>query len=367
MIPFFDTKQENIPYREAIDKAIESVLDSGIYLLGEQTDAFEREFSQYNKIDHTVSVGSGTAALTLMFQASMHLAMLEPGDEVIVPTNSFTASAMAISQAGLQPVFADVDPVTLNLSQQALQSALTENTRAVLAVHLCGQSCNIDLLNTFCQENNLLLYEDAAQSLGAQWQGQLSGSHGIASAFSFYPTKNLGSLGNAGAVATRSAELATTIRKLRNYGGIEKYSHELVGSNSRVDEFQAAVLRVKLPFVNHAIARRCEIAKRYNEHINSDIVSLPHYPYEATSHTWHLYMVRSAHRSKIINYLRKQDIHCGIHYPVCIHKQEAYSSAKQKSLPHAERAAEEIFSLPNFAALTDSQVSTVVDAINRYA
>lgn len=367
MIPFFDTKQENAPHREAIDEAIRTVLDSGIYLLGEQTDAFEREFSQYNKIDHTVSVGSGTAALDLMFQASLHLALLEPGDEVIVPANSFTASAMAISQAGLQPVFADVDPVTLNLSQQALENALTKNTRAVLAVHLCGQSCNIDLLNTFCQKNNLLLYEDAAQSLGAQWQGQLSGSHGIASAFSFYPTKNLGSLGNAGAVATGSAELATTVRKLRNYGGIEKYSHELVGSNSRVDEFQAAVLRVKLPFVNRAIARRREIAKRYNEHINSDIVSLPHYPSDTTSHTWHLYMARSAYRSEIMDYLRKQDIHCGIHYPVCIHKQEAYKSAGYKSLPYAELAAEQIFSLPNFSSLTDSQISTVVDAINRYA
>ena len=204
MIPVFDAKQENAPYREAVEKAIRQVIDSGCYLFGEQLEAFEHEFSQYCEVEHAVGVGSGSDAISLMLQAGLQLGMFEPGDEIIVPTNSFTASAMSISRAGLQPAYADVDPVTLNLSQEGVEDALTNKTRAIMAVHLYGQICDMDMLRELCKKHNLYLFEDAAQALGARWHGQPAGSHGVATAFSFYPTKILGAFGDAGATEVRA-------------------------------------------------------------------------------------------------------------------------------------------------------------------
>ncbi len=366
MIPFFDAKLENSLYEAAIEKAIRQVIDSGCYLLGEQLEMFEYEFSQYCDVKYTIGVGSGTEAIILMLEAALQIGMLELGDEIIVPTNSFTASAMSISRAGLQPVFADVDPVSLNLSREAVENALTGKTRAILAVHLYGQICNMDMLSALCKEHDLYLFEDTAQALGARWQGQTAGSHGVAAAFSFYPTKNLGCLGDAGAITTSHTELASVLVKLRNYGSSTKYNHEIIGANSRIDEFQASILRVKLPYVNRAMKRRCQIALVYNDSIENNSLVLPVLPVDIENHSWHLYVARCQNRDEFVNFLNKHEIECGIHYPKCIHEQVAYSKYGQQSLPYAESAAKEVFSLPISASLSNQQLSIIIDRINQF-
>ena len=345
-IPLMDIKATNAGYRDEIDAAIKQVLDSGWYLLGEQLAGFEREFADFCGVEHAIGVGNGLDALVLIFEGYKALGKLQDGDEVIVPVNSFIASALAVSRAGLTPVFVDSDPETYLLSLDDAAARITPRCKAILPVHLYGRVCDMDAVNRFAKQHGLLVVEDAAQAHGAKWQGKRTGSLGDAAGFSFYPAKNLGALGDGGGVTTNDPELARTIKKLRNYGSETKYVHELKGVNSRLDEIHAAVLRVKLRHLDADTERRRVLAEGLNASLTTADLILPEHPAEREAHAWHLFVVRSNTREKFIAQMAAQGIECGIHYPIPIHHQAAYSECKHLSFPVAEAQASDLVSLP---------------------
>ena len=359
---FHDGLEDNRPYRAAIDRAIAEVLDGGRYILGTQGEAFERELAAYCGTAHAIGVGNGLEALGLVFEGYKTLGKIREGDEVLVPANSFVASALAVSRAGLVPAFCDVDASTHNIGEETLRAALTPRTKAVLAVHLYGRICDMAMVTRFAAEHGLLVVEDAAQAIGARWQGRAAGSLGGAAAFSFYPTKSLGALGDGGAITTSDAELAQLLRALRNYGGVEKYHHEHRGTNTRLDEIQAAVLRVKLPHLDRAIERKRAIARRYAAAFAATSLQPPSLPSDASNHSWHLFVARTARRDEFVARMRADDIVCGVHYPAPIHHQPAYAASRQVPLPEAERASREVVSLPMGASLIDADVERVIGA-----
>jgi len=350
-IPLMDIKATNEAYRDEIDAAIKEVLDSGWYILGEQLKNFEREFADYCGVDHAIGVGNGLDALVLILEAYKVMGKLEDGDEVIVPVNSFVASALAVSRAGLSPRFVDADPETYLLSLDAAAQQITPLTKAIMPVHLYGRVCDMDTMNAFAKQHDLLVIEDAAQAHGAKWQGERTGSLGDAAGFSFYPAKNLGAIGDGGAVTTNNAELAKTIQKLRNYGSETKYVHELKGVNSRLDEIQAAVIRVKLRHLDRDTEQRRLLAESLNEKLASRDLVLPQHPSEREAHAWHLYVVRSNKRDEFMDEMAAKGIECGIHYPIPIHYQEAYSECKHLSFPVAASQAGELVSMPLSAGI----------------
>jgi len=345
-IPLMDIKAVNEQYRPEIDAAIKEVLDSGWYIMGTQLEAFEREFADYCGVDHAIGVGNGLEALVLIFEAYKVLGKLKDGDEVIVPANSFIASALAVSRAGLTPRLVDIDPDTYLLSLDDAEERFTEKTKAILPVHLYGRVCDMDAVNAFAKKHDLLVVEDSAQAHGARWKGKRTGNLGDAAGFSFYPAKNLGALGDGGAVTTNDPELASVIRKLRNYGSETKYVHELKGGNSRLDEIHAAVLRVKLRYLDEETERRRVMAEQLSLKLASHDLTLPSYPEERESHAWHLYVVRSAQRDVFMQTMAERGIETGIHYPTPIHQQGAYSELNHLSFPVADTQAEELVSLP---------------------
>jgi dTDP-4-amino-4,6-dideoxygalactose transaminase len=363
-IAFIDLRRLN--ERFDIANAVSAVLQSGTYLHGVEVDSFEKEFARYTGTDHCVAVANGLDALRLTLRAWISLGLIANGDEVLVPANSFVASALAVTECGLRVRFADVSPITSNVTVGTVEKALTQRTRVVMPVHLYGQIADIERIKNLCVTRNLLLLEDAAQAHGARISSNHAGSFGNAGAYSFYPTKNLGALGDAGCVVTNDESLAMRVRSIANYGSSRKYWHDHLGTNSRMDEMQAAVLRLKLRNLDDDNARRREIAQRYRERIKNARVTLPSPPQHAESHVWHIFALAVPAREDLMRYFHSRGIQTNIHYPCVIHQQPAYDGYRDVRAPIAERLQHETLSLPISPVMENAQVDYVTEAINEW-
>ena len=358
----------NAPYAHELKEAAARVIDSGWYLRGKETEAFESEMAAYLGTPHVVGVANGLDALRLIFKAYMAMGRLQPGDEVIVPANTFIASVLAITDNNLTPIFVEPAVATHNLDTELLQQAITPRTRAILVVHLYGQVCWDNTLQEAARRHNLLIIEDNAQALGARTpDGKRTGTLGDAAGTSFYPGKNLGALGDAGMVTTHDEQLAQHIRAMANYGGSQRYVYQHQGLNSRIDELQAAMLRVKLPYLDCENTRRSEIAQLYNTLVDNPHITLPQQPLAAQAHVWHQYIVRTPHRKKFMQHMQQCGIETGIHYPIPPHKQEAYKEYNRLALPITEQLANEVVSLPIAPYLTDDDIHYIANAINQFS
>lgn len=360
-------QQLHLPYAHALKAAVARVIDSGWYLRGVETEALEQEVAQYTGSLHAVGVANGLDALRLIFKAYMEMGRMEAGDEVIVPANTFIASVLAISDCGLKPVFVEPSTSTHNIDTTLLAEAITPRTRAILIVHLYGLCCWDEQLTAVARKHNLLLIEDNAQALGAcSSDGRRTGALGDVAATSFYPGKNLGALGDAGMVTTHDAQLAQMVRTLGNYGGAQRYVYEYKGLNSRLDEIQAAMLRVKLPYLDDENRRRQEIAALYSTLIDNPHIITPEIPDNPLTHVWHQYVIRTPHREAFMRYMSDHDIATGIHYPIPPHKQGAYKEYNHLSLPIAERLAGEVVSLPIAPYFTRNDIEYIAEVINKF-
>ncbi len=363
-VPFLDLQAQYRTIREDIQGAVQGVLDRADFILGEEVGAFERDFAAYCECPHAVGVASGLDAIRL----ALRVLEIGPGDEVITAANSFIASALGVTAVGAQPVLADVDPHTYNLDPQALEAAITPQTKAVLPVHLYGQPAAMADILRIAERHGLPVIEDAAQAHGARYQGVRAGTLGVMGAFSFYPGKNLGAYGDGGAVTTSDPALDMRLRKLRNYGSVVKYRHEELGENSRLDTLQAAVLRVKLRRLEIWNARRRDIASRYAESLRGvgDVVP-PTVP-PGVEPVFHIYAIQTSRRDALMRYLADHEIGTIVHYPTPIHLQPAYAALRKRpgSFPVAEALASRILSLPMYPELTDAQTDYVMETIRRF-
>ena len=359
-VPFIELKRQYEAYREEIDAAVARVLARGWYILGEEGRAFETEFAAWVGAAHAVGCGSGTDALQLALAA----VGVKHGQEVIVPANTCVPTVAAIEGAGAVPVPADVDSHHLTLDPASVEAHITERTGAILPVHLYGHACDMDPLLGLAKKHDLRVIEDCAQAHGARYRDRPCGTMGDAAAFSFYPTKNLGALGDAGCVTTNDADIAARVTQLRNYGQSDRYHHVIQGFNSRMDEIQAAVLRVKLPHLHQANGVRREHAAYYHAHLGGLGLVLPE-PAPWAWHNYHIYAIRTPHRAELENQLRDHGIGTIQHYPVPIHLQPAYAHLgyREGACPVAERACEEVLSLPIYPELTKEEADTVVRAV----
>jgi dTDP-3-amino-3,4,6-trideoxy-alpha-D-glucose transaminase len=346
--------------RDAIDAAIRRVIDRGWYILGPEVDAFEREFASAIGTAHAVGVGTGTDAIALTLRALA----IGPGDEVITSPLSAAYSALAIMMAGARPVFADIDPKRLTLDPAAAAAAVTSRTRAILPVHLYGQPADMDAFEAIASRHNLALIEDACQAHLATSHGRHVGSIGVAGAFSFYPTKNLGALGDGGAVTTRDAQLADRIKRLRNGGQTSRYHHQEPGANSRLDELQAAVLRARLPRLAAWTDRRRALASTYRRVLTGASISVP--PLVDEGHVFHLFPVLSEERERLQHHLSGEGIETLIHYPVPISRQPALSAVSPADCPIAARICAQVLSLPIYPSLADRDVEAVAAAVHSF-
>lgn len=358
MIEFLNLQRVNAPYEAAIQAAMSRVLESGWYVLGEEGQAFEREFAAYCGVGHCVGVGNGLDALQLILRGYG----IGPGDEVIVPANTFIATWLAVTHAGAAPVPVDPDPHTHNIDPALIAQAITPRTKAIIAVHLYGQPADMAPILAVAREHGLKVIEDAAQAHGARYRGQRTGSLGDAAAFSFYPGKNLGGLGDGGAVTTRDADLAQAIRRLRNYGATVKYQHDVIGVNSRLDELQAAILRAKLPHLDADNARRRQIAVHYLAELADLPLGMPRVIAGAEP-VWHLMVVTTDDRPALQAALAERGIGTQVHYPRACHRQAAYAQGHWPPLPHATRLENRVLSLPMAPYLTPDDVRTVARAL----
>ncbi|WP_044411485.1 DegT/DnrJ/EryC1/StrS family aminotransferase [Thiomicrospira microaerophila] len=370
MIQFLDLKGINAQYREELILAVTDVIDSGWYIQGSQVNAFEQEFADYCGTKHGIGVANGLDALILILRAYKALGKLKEGDEVIVPANTYIASILAITENRLKPILVEPNEHTYNLDPSLIEQAITPNTKAILAVHLYGQLADMPAINTIAQKHNLLVIEDAAQAHGAQIDGRKAGNWSDAAGFSFYPGKNLGALGDAGAVTTHDDQLAQTLRALGNYGSHKKYENLYQGINSRLDEIQAALLRVKLKHLDTETKRRQQIATMYIEGIKNDAIVLPltrtASPLTRTDHVWHLFVIRTPHREKLQTYLAGQGIQTLIHYPIAPHQQQAYKQWSNQNLPITQAIHQQVLSLPISPTMTDQQVHAVCQSLNHF-
>ncbi len=362
MIKFLDLKKVNERFRGEMDAAVKRVLDSGWYLLGKEVEAFEQEFAAYCGTRHCVGVANGLDALTLIIKAYG----FGPGDEIIVPANTFIATLLAVSANGCTPVLVEPDWNTRLIDVNKIESAVTPRTKAIMVVHLYGRAVEMETVWEVAKRHELKIIEDSAQAHGAKYQGKRCGSLGDASGFSFYPGKNLGCLGDGGAVTTNDDELVKKIRAIRNYGSDYKYHHIYKGMNSRLDEIQAALLRVKLPHLDEDNARRREIAERYIREISNPYIELPQLPTDPEGHVWHVFAVTCTERDRLLKHLEERDIQTNIHYPTPPHRQAAYRELGNLSFPISERMHREIVSLPMSSAMSDEEVSKVVEAVNEF-
>jgi dTDP-4-amino-4,6-dideoxygalactose transaminase len=361
MIPFLDLNQINQPYSQAIEDATLRVLRSGWYVLGNELKAFEKSFATYCGAEYCVGVANGLDAITLILKAMDFPA----GSEVIVPANTYIASVLPVSYLHLKPVFVEPDPVTMLLDPAQVEENIGPLTKAIITVDLYGRSCEMDVILHIARRHNLKVITDAAQAHGARFRDGQVGSMADATAFSFYPTKNLGALGDAGAVTTSDSDLAQKITYLRNYGSLERYKNDYQGVNSRLDEIQAAILSVKLPFLDRENQRRKEIAKRYLQEIKLSDLILP--PADRPDEdVWHLFVVRHPRRSDLIAHLDKAGVQTNVHYPLPIHKQKAYAHLNDLHLPVTEQIHNQVISLPLHPMLTDSELSFIIQSVNQF-
>jgi len=365
MIPFLDYKAVNAPYFDEIEAAMSRVLRSGWYVLGPEVESFESEYAQYCGTKHCVGVSSGLDALILILRAWKELGKLKEGDEVIVPANTYIASILAITENRLVPVLVEPEETTYNLDPTKIQAAITPKTRVIMPVHLYGQCADMDPINKIAEQHRLLVMEDAAQSQGAIYQGKKSGNLSTAAAHSFYPGKNLGAIGEGGAVTTNDAGLEDMIRRLRNYGSHVKYVNEVKGLNNRLDELQAAVLRVKLKHLDADNAKRTAVAEMYLNNITNQTLVLPTV-LEGNQPCWHLFIVRTGEREKFMDYMKKSGVGMSIHYPIPPHQQVAYSELNSRSFPVTEAIHRTCVSLPISPVHTLTDIAQVCDVIRQY-
>nr|WP_294776789.1 DegT/DnrJ/EryC1/StrS family aminotransferase [uncultured Flavobacterium sp.] len=365
MIKFLDLHKINWPYQAEFQKKMQQVLDKGWFVLGDEVKTFENRFAEYCGTKHCIGVGNGLDAMVLIFKAYIQLGKLQQGDEVIVPANTYIASILAILQADLVPVLVEPRLETFNIDPDSISEKITSKTKAILAVHLYGQLAEMDKINRIAKQHNLLVIEDSAQAHGAFCKEGKSGNLSHAAAFSFYPGKNLGALGDAGAVTTNDEELAKILFALRNYGSEQKYYNEFIGVNSRLDELQAAFLNVKLPHLDLENEARKRIVKRYLAEIKNDKITLPYWD-QSDNHVFHLFVVRTQNRQELQDYLKQHAIETLIHYPVPSHQQKALKEWNQLSFPITEKIHEEVISLPLSPILTDDEVDFVIKTINQY-
>ena len=365
MIAFLDLKKINEPYEVAFQEKLKSVLESGWYILGNEVAAFENDFANYCNTKYCIGVGNGFDALVLIFKGYIQLGKLQKGDEVIVPANTYIASILAILEADLVPVLVEPKLETYNINPDLIPEKITSKTKAILAVHLYGQLAEMDQINAIAIKNNLLVIEDAAQAHGAISNFGKSGNLSNAAAFSFYPGKNLGALGDGGAVTTNDADLAKVIQSLRNYGSEAKYKNEFIGVNSRLDEIQAAFLSVKLPNLDAENAIRRAIANRYLTEIRNDKIILPFWNL-SNNHVFHLFVIRTENRGHLQQYLLENGIQTMIHYPIPPHQQKAFESWNHLSFQITEKIHNEFLSLPISPVLTKEEVDSIISILNKY-
>lgn len=365
MVDFLNLLKINSQYQEEINDAIQKVLSSGWYILGHEVTKFESDFSSYCGARDTIGVGNGLDALILIFEGYKELGIMQPGDEVLVPANTYIASILAISKAGLVPVFIEPDLKTYNIDPAKVKDKLTGKTKGILAVHLYGQMCDMDTICSFAKSHKLKVIEDAAQAHGASYNGKKAGNVGDAAGFSFYPAKNLGALGDAGAVTTNDKELAEVIRAYRNYGSDKKYHNPYLGLNSRLDELQAAVLSIKLKYLDRENKRREQVAGKYLKNITNPLISLPYVaPYGV--HAWHLFIIRIKERERFQKHLHEEQIQTVIHYPIPPHKQPAYKEWNNMIFPITEAIHREVISLPISPVMEPDEVEKVITAANSF-
>lgn len=362
MIKFLDLKKINQPYENAFQNKLKNVLERGWYILGDEVKLFEENFSAYCDSKYCIGVGNGFDALTLIFKGYIQLGKMQKGDEVIVPANTYIASIVSIIQADLVPVLVEPKLETYTINPNLIQDKITLKTKAILAVHLYGQLAELDSINEIAKINNLIVVEDAAQSHGAILNNSKSKN---TQAFSFYPGKNLGALGDGGAVVTNDDQLAEVLFSLRNYGSEVKYYNDFIGVNSRLDELQAAFLNVKLPNLDSDNQHRKTIANRYLSEIKNDKIMLPFWDF-SDNHVFHLFVIRTPKRSELQDYLKQNGIETILHYPVPPHKQKAFKNWNHLSFPITEKIHNEVLSLPISPIMTADEVDFVIQKLNAW-
>ena len=366
MIKFLDLQKINQLHKQELKYAFERVLDSGWYILGKEISQFETDFATYCGTKHAIGVANGLDALILIIRAFKELGMFSDGDEIIVPSNTYIASILAISANNLTPILVEPDINTYNISSKLIEEKITSKTKAILPVHLYGQLCNMDAILAIAHKHNLKVIEDCAQAHGATAaNGLKAGNFGDAAGFSFYPGKNLGALGDAGAITTNIDELASTLRTLLNYGSQVKYQNLYKGINSRLDELQAAILGVKLKTLDQETAIKRDIANRYINEIKNPKIILPTVVLKS-AHVWHLFVIRTEDREHLQQYLSTNGIQTVIHYSIPPHKQMAYKELNELSLPISEQVHNEVLSLPLSQVMSKLDVDSVINAINNY-
>lgn len=365
MIPFLNLNKLNQPFEVAFQQKMKQFLDGGWYILGSEVKTFETNFANYCGAKHCIGVGNGLDALVLIFKGYIQLGRLQKGDEVIIPANTYIASVLAVMQADLVPVLVEPRLETYTINPDLILEKITHKTKAILPVHLYGQLCEMEVINSIAKKHNLLVVEDAAQAHGAEWNGIKAGNFGNAAGFSFYPGKNLGALGDAGAITTNDDALAEVLFSMRNYGSKVKYENEIVGVNSRLDELQAAFLNIKLGHLNAENESRRTIAKRYLSEIKNDKIELPQWD-ESKNHVFHLFVIRTANRLALQNYLKDCGIETMIHYPIPPHKQKALSSWNCLSFPITDQIHNEVLSIPMNSVLNNDEIKHIVSTLNKY-
>ena len=365
MIHFLSFKKINQPFEVAFQQKMKQFLDGGWYILGSEVKTFETNFANYCGAKHCIGVGNGLDALVLIFKGYIQLGKLQKGDEVIIPANTYIASILAVMQADLVPVLVEPRSETYTINPDLILEKITHKTKAILPVHLYGQLCEMEVINSIAKKHNLLVVEDAAQAHGAMWNEIKAGNFGNAAGFSFYPGKNLGALGDAGAITTNDDALAEVLFSMRNYGSKVKYENEIVGINSRLDELQAAFLNIKLGYLDAENESRRTIAKRYLSEIKNDKIVLPQWD-ESNNHVFHLFLIRTDNRLALQNYLKECGVETMIHYPIPPHKQKALSSLNHMIFPITEMIHNEVLSIPLNSTLTDDEINYVISTLNKY-
>ncbi|MDV3954307.1 aminotransferase [Elizabethkingia anophelis] len=365
-IKFLDLQKINQNHQEEIEEQLISVHRSGWYLLGKATESFENNLAEYIGVNNVIGVANGLDALRLIIRAYKELGIFTSGDEIIVPANTYIASVLAITDNDLIPVFVEPNPQTHNLNIKKIEAAITSKTCAIMTVHLYGQVSFDNELSNIAEKYNLKIIEDNAQAIGAKYNNKKTGNLGDAAGFSFYPGKNLGAIGDGGAVATNDNQLVLTIRALANYGSSEKYVNIYQGLNSRLDEIQAAILNVKLKSLDNDNRKRRNIAEKYLSGIKNSKIILPNIPIDTEAHVWHLFVIRTEMRDKLQTYLHKKGIQCIIHYPIPPHKQLCYPLYNHLEYPITELLCNEVLSIPISQVMEEDEVNYIIEALNNF-
>lgn len=372
MIKFLDLQKINQQYATELKQIAADVIDSGWYLLGDRVKEFESNLANFIGVKNAIGVANGLDALRLILKAYIGMGIMQEGDEVIVPANTYIATILAITDNRLKPVFVEPDINTYNLDTSLIEQHITSRTKAIMVVHLYGQVCWDEKLEEIARDYNLKIIEDNAQAIGALFNDKRSGSLGDAAGFSFYPGKNLGALGDSGAVTTNDDKLAEIVRALGNYGSKQKYINEFQGLNSRLDEIQAAFLDVKLKYIDKENQRRRELAQYYCENITNPNIILPITKFAdinistSSNHVWHLFVIRTSHRDKLQKYLMNNGVQTLIHYPIPPHRQMAFVEMNNQEFPITEKIHNEVLSIPISPVMQVEEINTIIDAINKF-